>query len=179
MTKNLYCIIGASGSGKTTITSKLEELYGLISIQSYTTRKPRFRNERGHIFITKPAFDKLPNKIAYTKFADNEYCATVDQVNNCNLYVIDPKGVEELKNNYKGSKKIYTIYIDCRLTDRYNRMKSRGNTYNEALKRIINDTIEFREYKDRCNFVVQNNNSNDIGDVVDNVWSFINKVEAI
>ena len=32
--KNIYLIVGCSGSGKTAITEKLEELYNLKSIQS-------------------------------------------------------------------------------------------------------------------------------------------------
>ena len=38
----IFLIVGCSGSGKTTITEQLEQKYGLKSIQSYTTRKPRY-----------------------------------------------------------------------------------------------------------------------------------------
>ena len=40
--KHIFLIIGASGSGKTTITEQLEQRYGLTSIQSYTTRAARY-----------------------------------------------------------------------------------------------------------------------------------------
>ena len=49
--KNIYLIVVCSGSGKTAITEKLEELYNLKSIQSYTTRPPRYDGETGHTFI--------------------------------------------------------------------------------------------------------------------------------
>ena len=49
---NIFLIVGCSGSGKTTITEQLEQKYGLKSIQSYTTRPPRYDGETGHIFIS-------------------------------------------------------------------------------------------------------------------------------
>ena len=41
MYKNLYLIVGASGSGKTTVANALEEKYGYKQLQSYTTRPMR------------------------------------------------------------------------------------------------------------------------------------------
>ena len=46
----IVCLVGASGSGKTTIAKELDKL-GYNIIHSYTTRKPRVENEWGHIFI--------------------------------------------------------------------------------------------------------------------------------
>ena len=48
---NILLIEGESGSGKTTIADILSKKYGLSSIQSYTTRKPRYLGETGHTFI--------------------------------------------------------------------------------------------------------------------------------
>ena len=56
--KNIFLIMGASGSGKTTITEQLEQRYGLTSIQSYTTRAARYVGEKGHIFVSDEEFDK-------------------------------------------------------------------------------------------------------------------------
>lgn len=175
--KNLYCIIGESGSGKSTIADKLEEMYNLKTIQSYTTRQPRCENEKGHIFVSKKQFDSLTDKIAYTKFNDNEYCATAEQIENGHLYVIDPKGLAQLKKNYNGSKKIFTIYIKCKLADRYERMRTRGNTCDESIMRILNDIDEFRGYDKYCDFVIQNNNSDKIECVVEKIWEFLKTKE--
>ena len=43
----LFLIVGASGSGKTTIANTLEERYGYKQIQSYTTRPKRYETECG------------------------------------------------------------------------------------------------------------------------------------
>ena len=59
MKDKIICIVGRSGSGKTTAAEYLEELYGLKSIQSYTTRPKRKPNETGHTFVTEDEFDKI------------------------------------------------------------------------------------------------------------------------
>ena len=69
--KNIFLIVGASGSGKTTIVEQLEQRYGLTSIQSYTTRAARYVGEKGHIFVSDEEFDKLTDLIAYTEFAND------------------------------------------------------------------------------------------------------------
>ena len=99
--KNIYLIVGCSGSGKTTITEQLEQKYGLKSIQSYTTRKPRYDGESGHTFVSDEEFDKLTDMVAYTEFAGNRYCAIAEQVENNDLYIIDPKGVDFFMKSYK------------------------------------------------------------------------------
>ena len=85
--KNIYLIVAPSGAGKTTVTELLETNYGFKSIQSYTTRPPRYDGETGHIFVSDKDFDKLTDIVAFTEFAGNRYCATAQQVeeNDCDL----------------------------------------------------------------------------------------------
>ena len=52
MRDKLILLVGASGSGKTTIAKELEQK-GFNVIHSYTTREPRKPNEWGHIFIDR------------------------------------------------------------------------------------------------------------------------------
>ena len=186
---NIFLIVGCSGSGKTTITEQLEQKYGLKSIQSYTTRKPRYDGETGHIFISDEEFDKLTDMVAYTEFAGNRYCATAEQVENNDLYIIDPKGVDFFMKAYKGSKTPKVIFISSNLTTRYERMvgraETKGKSHQEAIEssltRIVNDAEEFYDYiqgQAWIDYVCKNNSNDKLEDVVDKIFDYISSCES-
>ena len=185
----IFLIVGCSGSGKTTITEQLEQKYGLKSIQSYTTRKPRYEGETGHIFISDEEFDKLTDMVAYTEFAGNRYCATAEQVENNDLYIIDPKGVDFFMKAYKGSKTPKIIFISSNLTTRYERMvgraETKGKSHQEAIEsslaRIANDAEEFYDYiqgQAWLDYVCKNNGNDKLEDVVDKIFDHISSCES-
>ena len=185
----IFLIVGCSGSGKTTITEQLEQKYGLKSIQSYTTRKPRYEGETGHIFISDEEFNKLTDMVAYTEFAGNRYCATAEQVENNDLYIIDPKGVDFFMKAYKGSKTPKIIFISSNLTTRYERMvgraETKGKSHQEAIEssltRIVNDAGEFYDYiqgQAWIDYVCKNNSNDKLEDVVDKIFDHISSCES-
>ena len=45
--RKCICIVGKSGTGKSTLVNKLKFKYNLTSVESYTTRPPRYENEQG------------------------------------------------------------------------------------------------------------------------------------
>lgn len=185
----IFLIVGCSGSGKTTITEQLEQKYGLKSIQSYTTRQPRYNGETGHIFISDEEFDKLTDMVAYTEFAGNRYCATAEQVENNDLYIIDPKGVDFFMKSYKGSKTPKVIFISSDMTTRYERMKSRAeendcefmDAVKSSLERITNDVVEFYDYihgQTQIDYTFKNNADDKLEDVVDRIYKYICSCES-
>lgn len=148
--KPIILICGASGSGKSTLAEELESRYGFKSIPSYTTRPPRHENEKGHTFITDEEFDKLTNIIAYAETTNARYCVTQDMFDNeeYSLYVIDNSGIKYLKENYKGQRPMYVVYITCPLRQRYDRIIKRADNNPDpvgfALERIEHDAVEFK-----------------------------------
>ena len=170
--KNIYLIVGASGSGKTSLVTELERHYGYKSIPSYTTRLPRHENELGHTFITKEEFDKLENIVAYTEYDNNFYAATSEQVNNYDLYVIDPAGIKYFKENYVGAKGVVIIYLKSPLTVRMERMEQR-NGFDEALNRIKKDIFVFKDSELIADKVFVNNEDTNISELADEVAQFI------
>ena len=136
MNKPLYLFVGKSGSGKTTIANALE-LHGYKQVQSYTTRPPRYDGELGHIFVNQDEFDKLEDLVAYTKYGDYEYCATSNQLDECDIYVIDIPGVRTLLKKYKNeSRPIRVIYFNTTVSTRIERMVDRGDSDHHIISRL-------------------------------------------
>ena len=101
-------ILGRSGSGKSTVVKYLQNQYHYKPLLSYTTRPKRYPEEEGHIFITKSEeVPLLKDIVAETYFDGYHYFATKEQLNNSDLYIIDPIGLWNLKDVNKRS-----FYID-------------------------------------------------------------------
>lgn len=149
--KPIILVIGSSGAGKTTLVNELEQQCKLKAIPSYTTRPPRYENENGHTFVTDEEFNRLDNIIAYAETNNARYCVTQEMFDNeeYSLYVIDNSGVKYLKENYKGDRPMYVVYITCPLRQRYERMINRTDCNSDiigfALDRIEHDAVEFAD----------------------------------
>ena len=109
---------------------------------------------------------------------------TAEQVENNDLYIIDPKGVDFFMKSYKGSKTPKVIFISSDMTTRYERMKSRaeenGSEYMDAVKssleRITNDVVEFYDYihgQTQIDYTCKNNADDKLEDVVDRIYKYI------
>lgn len=145
----LILLVGKSGSGKSTFQQELVNKWGFRYVQSYTTRPKRYDNETGHIFVTKDEFDAIENKVAYTKFNGYEYCATKEQLDECNIYIIDPKGIKNLKQNYD-NKFLFVVYLDANEYNCTQRMLMRGDEVEKVEERIKHDRKAFKNVKFNC-----------------------------
>jgi guanylate kinase len=141
--KNVYLIIGPSGSGKTSIANELQDVYGFKTVESYTTRPPRYKGERGHIFVTDEEFDKLGEMVAYTEYNGYRYGVTAEIIDANDIYVIDPPGVKHMRKHYHGRKGIVTIGLEVSETIRALRMMNRGDPLSDILKRLEIDAQWF------------------------------------
>ena len=98
----IVCIVGASGSGKTTASMILQKQFGWNAIVSCTTRPMRKGEKDGkdHWFVKKDQIPPKSKMCAYTQFGGYEYWTEWNQFQTlppC-VYVIDEKGMADLKS---------------------------------------------------------------------------------
>jgi guanylate kinase len=181
----IIAIVGESGSGKTTLATLLEKETGLKNIESFTTRKPRYEGEKGHLFTTKKQYEcnKANRFVAAETLFDGEYYWTVkDQLNKDCMYVIDVAGVKTLKETLRDAE-IIVIYLKCdeavreqRMIKRYkekcNSLEQECIDHTKVLERLEHDKEAFKVVE--CNHVIDANRS--IEEVLEDAKSIINSV---
>lgn len=88
-----FIIVGASGSGKTTIAKMLQKGLGLKRCVTHTTR-PRRHGEKksAYHFVTEEEFKKIP-MLESEKFGNEYYGSTKEEVEKADFIVLEPKGV--------------------------------------------------------------------------------------
>jgi len=140
MNDPLYLFVGRSSCGKTTVANVLEDKFGYKQVYSYCTRQPRFEGEPGHIFVSEEEFNNLGELAAYTFYNGNHYGTTLEQLNKCNIYVVDIPGVESLlKKLVNDTRPICIFYFDASVYNRILRMVERGDSDGMILARLLED----------------------------------------
>lgn len=155
----IYLIAGRSGAGKDYLVSKMIEMSekmtgkAFATVKSYTTRPPRYENEDTHVFIAKEDVDKYPDKVATTKIGEYEYFATAEQVNSSEIYVVDPRGIEELIKNMPDTEfQIVYVQADEDINRRINAVKRADDKIKEEEIFAARDAAEneqFTEFEDK------------------------------
>ncbi|MEM4385412.1 MAG: hypothetical protein QXD03_02555 [Candidatus Anstonellales archaeon] len=173
----LICILGESGSGKSTIIELIKNERGYNYIKSYTTRKPRHNNDDTHIFVDRDKLDESiftsKDILAFTEFDGEYYWAMKEQFRGkgVSLYIVDVKGYKDvLDNTITDGVVVVGIYLKVDKEVRVDRMvKERG--LERALSRIKHDSDKFNVVP--CNYVVDANRP--ILDVYRDVLDIIDK----
>ena len=169
--KYIVLIVGKSGSGKSTICDRLTEQYGLKQVKSYTTRPRRGDGDNSHIFVNDEKFAKLENKCAYTIYDNRKYCATTEQVDNADLYIIDVDGVEYFLSHYNGRKIPMVVYIETSKNVRKERMMQRGDAEYKVMNRLRYDKTHFDNADEYAIKTYQNETEEDLDKIVESIYN--------
>ena len=107
----MILIVGRTSSGKDYFAERLTEK-GLSIVKSYTTRARRTPDEDTHIFVTEEEAAKITNKAATTIIKGHEYFGTTDQVENSDIYIIDPRGLYQITENMP-DESFLVVYVSA------------------------------------------------------------------
>lgn len=142
---NIYCFVGPSGSGKTTLVKALEEKYGYKVAKTCTTRPPRFEGEDSYHFVTPEEFKALGPMFAYCQYDGNEYGLPAAEIEQHDLFVLEPSGVEDVMNRYCGKKGVRVFGLSPDADVLVERMRGRGDSYDKIVRRLALDAETFKD----------------------------------
>lgn len=146
----LLCILGESSCGKDSLTNKLCETMGYSAVCSYTTRPRRDGEGDTHLFVDDSVYEELLSKgriAAYTEIANYRYWTTTDQLHTNDCYIIDPIGLETLKNLNIPNLRLVSVYINVPEAERKVRAQKRGDNMSVYRTRTLSERNQFRDMK--------------------------------
>ena len=175
----IIVLLGASGSGKSTIESELATQHGFKKIVSYTTRKPRENEENGkdYYFVDNDTFKEILNRdlfAEYDEYSQNRLYGTLksDYVDGNKVVVLTPNGLRQLKKNCPNDN-IFTILVEANLGTRVKRYidrcgvdKFNFDDADEIFARINRDFGMFLGLEKEVDIVVRNDEGDDIKEIV-------------
>lgn len=152
----MILICGETARGKDTFARYLMNTYGCQPVVSYATRPMRQGETQGkeHYFISKEKahtlIEELKTKnelVAYTKIGDIEYFADLHELQTKDIYIIDPKGIEMLKQTHP-ELDYMTVYITTPDDVGRNRAFNRGDDAAKVEKRMEAEAEQFHNFYD-------------------------------
>ena len=111
----LLCLLGKTASGKDLLANKLHERAGLKQLISYTTRERRADEGDTHIFISDEEYQELEDSgqvAAFTQIGQYKYCCTIKQLYENDLYIIDYRGLQHLRDLNLPNLRLVTVFIN-------------------------------------------------------------------
>lgn len=175
----IIVLLGASGSGKSTIEHELATHHGFEKIVSYTTRQPRNNEENGkdYWFIDNDTFREIMNRDLFAEhdeYSQNRLYGTLksDYVDGNKVVVLTPNGLRQLKKNCP-NEDILTVLVEASLGIRVKRYidrcgvdKFNFDDADEIFARINRDFGMFLGLEKEVDLVVHNDEGTDIKELV-------------
>ena len=126
-------IVGRSGCGKDTLAYCLTKNHDLKQLISTTTRPPRYTGEMAHVFVSEEEANMMTDRVAETVINGYQYFATRQQLDECDIYVIDPKGLRDTCERAPDTE-LCVVYVKASKPVRRKRAIDRAEDKEEAAK---------------------------------------------
>ena len=184
MRQILITVAGRNSAGKSLIAKKVAEALGLNVVKSYATRKPRPEElQKGiencdHIFVSDEEYDKLENITAETEINGARYCTTQEILDNSDIYVIDPKGIKDLKERCGSRYKLLQFYIYADADKRAARFVARGESKAKFESREQSEDEQFCDYENNHGWDIIIYNNWDIDTAVKTMLGYVRPIMA-
>lgn len=175
----IIVLLGASGSGKSTIENELATHHGFEKIISYTTRQPRNgeTNGREYYFTNNETFTEMLKDglfAEYDEYSQKRLYGSLksDYIRGNKVAVLTPNGLRQIKQNCPNDN-IITVLVNANLGTRVKRYIDRCgidkfsfDDKNEIAARVERDFSMFLGLEKEVDIIVDNNEGTDINDVV-------------
>lgn len=174
--KYIYLIVGDSGSGKSTVIEEYCRRFDKTQILSYTTRPIRDceRLKPTHTHISLGRFSQLFSElVAYDKYNNFYYGATINQVLDNDFYVINKNGIDFINEKFPNLK-YKVVLISTKSKNLVDRMLTRGDSIEQINSKLCMDT---QNTNIKYDYKLYNNTS--VDDAVNNLYNYINGIESL
>ena len=162
--KTIFCIMGASGSGKSTIVKTVSKALEIPTIITTTSRPPRENEVDGidYHFKSEDYFkdeSKFCEIITYDTVFGKWYYGvekeSIEAVDKAGIIIVTPQGYSQLKAAMPNVNFV-PIYIHVPEIVRIERLVDRGDSMNEVKRRAIADEKDFKNVLDLMPVVLYN-----------------------
>ena len=160
----MIVLVGASGSGKTSVAKELEKR-GYSRVVTYTTRPMRDGEKDGvdYHFLSDDDFDTIEDLfVEHSTYRGWKYGCDIpiEDIDKRSVAILTPCGMRKFKKSYTNSliwpNRIFVVYLDVDRSARLVKILQRGDDVDEAYRRNLSDVGMFDGVENEADLCIKN-----------------------